>query len=189
MCSTKTQRPNQPFKSDPNVQKYYVAPTQSGDRAEYEAWDEAYYKSQQEATNGLQSQQMGMQQAFYNQQIVSQQQQMALQKELQDQQLGAQVKMDELQRSMSEQQAVAARNLEQQRLKFEMDSNVAQADSQRSIDKTKKAGERQAAFEAGRANKDRKNSGGALASKGTKALQVGLNTAGANSTAGLAIPT
>lgn len=132
---------------------------------------------------------MGMQEAFYNQQVQSQQQQMELQQRLQSEQLAAQQKMDEMQRLMAEQQATAARSLEQQRLKFESDSTVARADSQRDIDKTKKAGERQAAFDAGRANRDRKNAGGALASKGTKALQVGLNTAGTNSTAGLAIPT
>lgn len=190
MCtSQKTQRPNQPYRSDPKVQKHYTPPTQEGDRAEWEAWDEAYYKSQESEAARIQGEQMAMQQAFYNQQIGAQEQQMSLQKELQDQQLAAQAKMDEMQRVMAEQQAAAARSLEQQRLKFESDSGVARNDAQREVDKTKKAGERQAAFEAGRSAKDRKNAGGALASKGTKALQVGLNTAGANTTAGLAIPT
>lgn len=189
MCSKpKTTRPVQPFKNDPEVARYYKPPSQSGNAAEYQAWEEAYYTYKKNYTQKIQQEQMAMQSAFYAAQLDAQKKQMELQKQLQEQQIQAQKEMEQMQMQMQEQQALASQKLEQQRLSFEKESGVARADSQRELNLSQKAADKQNAFDLGRANRNRKNAGGALASKGTKSLQIGLNTPNANSTAGLLIP-
>lgn len=184
MCGGGTSKPSQPYRNDPNVAKYYSS---TGD--EYNDWETANYKYQQAETKRIQGEQMAMQQSFYEQQERAAQQQMALQKQLQEQQIQAQKELAAMEQAMQEQQAQMTADMETQRLKFEKNSTIATADAQRDLELSQKAADKQTAFEVGRANKNRKNGAGALASKGTKSLQIGLNTIDDKTTAGLAIPT
>lgn len=186
MCggSSEPAKPTQPYRNDPEVGKYY---TSTGD--DYNDWDTAYFRYQTAETQKTQKEQMDMQQRFYDQQEAAAQSQMALQADLQAQQIAAQDKMNKLQAEMQRQQTDAAKAIEEQRMAFEKDASLNREDTQRKLDMSKEAAAKQSAFDAGRANKDRKNAGGALASKGTKALQIGLNTYNPQTTAGLTIPT
>lgn len=191
MCTdTDTSRTYQPYKTDPEVAAYYVAPESANpsDREIWQAWDEAYYQYKKAFNAEIQEKQYEMEEKYYELQIKTQKEQMALQEELQAQQLQAQEDMNNLQVRMQEEQATATASLEKQRLQFEKESQVARNDSNRRIGMTQDAADKQVAFEAGRNAKNRKNAGGNLASQGTRSLQVGLNTSyDSATTAGLVV--
>lgn len=206
MCmggSSSPSKPPQPYRSDPEVQKYYTGPsggtqyaTNDGkggitvktknSSSEWDAWEEAYYKYQKDVTQSQMSEQMAMQHGFMAQQADMQKQQMQLQKELQAQQMAAQARLQEMQQAMQEQAIAAQKAMEEQRLVFERDASLMQRDSQRRMDTMDDKSQQQARFQAGRDARNRKNPGNTMSSRGTKALQIGLNT-GDSGTAGLAI--
>lgn len=179
----------------PSTEPYWsnglsVQPTHTSSGDDYADWDAAYYMYQKEESEKVQAEQKATQQSYYDQQNKMAQEQMALQKQLQQEQIASQERLDASQKEMQAQQDAAMASLEKQRVQAERDSAIASADAKRELSVTKDAAAKQDAFNIGRDKKDRKNAGGAMASRGTKALQIGLSTGGSSAkTAGLAIPT
>ena len=235
-----TDYPIQPYRTDPDVQKYYTGPAVSAPRPipfsgrgndgydadgylwnpsthkyekivdptapvgagayvltkqdltndsekYYNAWEEAYYKYQKDKTKAQNDAQTKQQEDYMNLQKSMGEQQLSLQKDIQQQQIAAQDKLTAVQQQMNTQQLTQQKLLEDQRLKFEKDAAITAADSKREIAVATKKAQTQSIFQAGRADVNRKNAGSVMATRGTKALQVGINSS-ASSSSGLAIP-
>lgn len=191
MCtggSKKVQKTPQPYRNDPDVQSYYNDPGTGDSDAVWNAWEEAYYMYQKDQTAMQYDAQINSQQAYMEMQAGMAESQLAMQERLQNEQLSAQDRLQSMQAEMAAQQMAFQKEIEAQRVAFEKDAQLMERDSKRAMDQAEDKSEAQARFQAGRDAKSRKNAGGALATKGTKALQVGLTAADAG-TAGLAIPT
>jgi len=155
--------------------------------SEYDTWEEANYMYQKDKTAAQYADQARQQQQYMDLQRSMGERQLEMQQSLQKQQIESQERLTAIQQQMQAQQLEQQRLLEEQRLKFEKDAAIAERDSKRNIDLATKQAKLQDNFKAGRKSDDRKNSGSVMATRGTKALQVGVN-AGSNQSAGLGIP-
>ena len=164
-----------------------VAGVRPADPNDYDTWEEAYYLYQKDKTAAQYADQARQQQEYMNLQKSMGEQQLAMQQQLQQQQIESQERLTALQQQMQQKQLEQQKVLEEQRLQFEKDASVAEMDNKRNIDLVTKQAKLQETFQAGRKSTDRKNSGSVMATRGTKALQVGVN-AGTGQTAGLGIP-
>lgn len=195
MCSgggsKKQELPNQPYRDDPNVAAFYTGPAPgskpfSKDK-EWQAWESAYYNYQKAETTGMYERQFAQQEAYIGMQERMMQAQMAQNEALQKAQIESQQQLAAMEQEMQNKQLEFQKQVEAQQTQFAKDSKVMEQDNRRKIAMAEEQASKQAAFQAGRDNKNRKNQGSLLATRGTNALQVGLG-APSQGAGGLAIP-
>jgi len=182
-----TSHPEQPWRNDPDVSRYYTPPADQGYESVWGAWEEAYYRYNKDMQMQMNKQALAAQYEMMHMQERLSKLQIATQKELHDKQMAMQEKLMAIQQEQYEERRAFEKEINAQRQAFEKKSLSQQEQMQREQKLASEQSKRAQMFNMGRSRQNRKNTGDILRSSGTRALQIGLNAPNMGS-GGLAIP-